>query len=99
MAAGLLALGAEVNEVAADGFAAIHAAAGQGNLGTVERLIRGGAHRGVRDRYGRRADQVILEELPKEKHDAALLLLRDRPPVPPPTRPPVKTTKDEVCLK
>ena len=37
-------------------------------------------------RYGRRADQVVLEELPVEKHEAAMLLLRDRPPVPPPTR-------------
>jgi len=30
--------------------------------------------------------QVILEELPKEKHAAALLLLRDRPQPPPPAR-------------
>jgi len=50
VAAALLALGSEVNVVADDGFAALHAAAGQGNLHTVQRLIRAGAHRGVRDR-------------------------------------------------
>ena len=58
VAGALLALGARVNDVADDGFAAIHAAAGQGNLHTLGRLIRAGAHRGVRDKYGRRADQV-----------------------------------------
>jgi ankyrin repeat protein len=49
-----------VNEVAADGLAALHAAAQHGNLHTVARLIAAGAHRGVRDKYGRRADQVTL---------------------------------------
>ena len=53
-----------MNEVAADGIAALHAAAQQGNLETLARLLEAGAHRGVRDKYGRRADQVrwVLSE-------------------------------------
>jgi len=49
----------QVNEVAVDGVAALHAAAQQGNLETLARLLEAGAHRGVRDKYGRRADQVL----------------------------------------
>jgi len=86
VAAGLLAMKAQVNLVDDGGYAALHAAATQGNLNTIKRLIKAGAHKGIRDRYGRRPDQVILEELPAEKHAAALVLLKDRPPPPPPVR-------------
>ena len=54
----LLAAGADLNLVAADGRAALHAAAAEGNLATVARLLAAGARKGVRDRHGRRASEV-----------------------------------------